>query len=425
MKKVIIAAAQFPPCNLTAAGRSRYFAAHLKKFGWEPVVLTVKPGYYRGKIDRELEELLPGNLAIVRTKALPGKFLGIIGDIGLRSLWRHYKALVKIIKKERIDLIYIPIPPNYSAVLGPVIYKKFGIPYGIDYIDPWINNSSGYRIFSKGWLAGKLGRMLEPIVLKKASFITAVAPGYYQGALERYPWLDKGRCFSLPYGAEEEDFRYLEKNPRSLFLFNPQDGNFHIIYAGAMLPKAYAVLEALFQALVFLKKERPEFAEKLRIHFVGTGSNPSAPKSFNIKPIAEKYNLSGVVFEYPARIPYLDVLNHLKQADAVLILGSTEPHYTPSKVFQAIRSKKPVFAFLHKGSSAVKILNETNAGEAITFEDESHLDKRINTIKKALIKITGREYQRKPTNWRRFKAYSAEAAAKKLAGVFNRTLDKK
>ena len=422
MKKVIIVAPQFPPCNLTAAHRSRYFAMHLSKFGWETMIITVKSCYYQGKLDCDLESLLPADLNIIRTKSLPNKFLGVIGDLGVRSLFWHYKALVEIIKQKKIDLIYIPIPPNYSAILGPIIYKKFNIPYGIDYIDPWININGYFPVFSKGWWSDKLAKLLEPIVLKNASFVTAVAPGYYQGALERYPWFDKKTCFSMPYGAEEEEFKYLDKNPRPVYLFNPDDNNFHVVYAGAMLPKAYPVLESVMQALVSLKGENLPLLKRLRFHFIGTGSNPADSESYNIKPLAEKYNLSDIVLEHPARIPYLDVLNHLKQADLVLILGSTEPHYTPSKVFQAVLSRQQVLAFLHKDSTAINILEKTNAGEVIIFEDESSVVKQKDKIKDIFVKMTNGEYQKKQINWQALKVYSAEMMAKKLANIFNLSL---
>lgn len=422
MKKVIIIAPQFPPCNLTAAHRSRYFASYLSKFGWETKVLTVKPYYYQGRFDQELTKLLPVSLEIIRTKALPQKLLGLIGDIGLRSVWQYYRELNKIIKKEKINLIYIPIPPNYSAILGPIIYKKFGVPYGIDYIDPWINNKIYYKPFSKGWWADKLGRILEPIVLRHVSFITAVAPGYYQKALLRYRWLDKNICFSLPYGAEEKEYQYLSENPRPTFLFSPCSDKFHIVYAGAMLPKAYPVLEALMRALIFLKKENKNLYQKIKLHFLGTGKNPFNSQSFSIKPLALKYNLSDVIVEYPARIPYLDTLNHLKHSGAVLILGSTEQHYTPSKVFQAILSRKPVLAILHEQSSAVKMLKEIGVGEIVIFKNKSYLTEKINTINECLIKIIGRESQKKQINREALKAYSAEMMAKKLAEVFDRSL---
>ncbi|MDQ6812774.1 MAG: hypothetical protein M3040_03385, partial [Bacteroidota bacterium] len=80
-----------------------------------------------------------------------------------------------------------------------------------------------------------------------------------------------------------------------------------------------------------------------------------------------------VVFEYPARIPYLDVLVHLNAAKGVFILGSTEPHYTPSKVYQAVLSGKPIWAVLHKSSTACEVIRASGAGVVLDFDGEEGL----------------------------------------------------
>ena len=74
-----------------------------------------------------------------------------------------------------------------------------------------------------------------------------------------------------------------------------------------------------------------------------------------------------MVSEHPDRIGYVDTLNHLMQSDAVLVLGSTEPHYTPSKVFQAMMSRRPVFAMLHEESTAVTMIRAAHAGRVTTL----------------------------------------------------------
>ena len=53
------------------------------------------------------------------------------------------------------------------------------------------------------------------------------------------------------------------------------------------------------------------------------------------------------------RMPYLDVLTHLHYANGILIFGSTEAHYSPSKLYQALLSGRPIFAVLHAQSTAV------------------------------------------------------------------------
>jgi hypothetical protein len=443
MKQIIIIAPHFPPSNLAGVHRSRLFAMHLPKLGWKVKILSVDPIYYRENRDSEIEALVPKELEVIRTKAFPRRFTRLfgIGDIGIRSLWWHYRALKALIKKEKIDLIYLSIPPNYSAILGPMIYRKFSVPYALDYQDPWIqagvlNHMPRIQLwkkyftkwmhepvaFSKAWGSARLAKILEPIALRHVSLITGVAPSYYEGVLERYPWLEKVPCAAMPIGAERADFDYLDRNPRAPYLFDSTDGKVHIVYAGAMLPKAYSTLEAFFQALVLLKKKEVPFISKLRFHFIGTGKVPTDPKSFLIKPYIMKYGLEGMVFEYPARIPYLDVLNHLKSSTVVLILGSSESHYTPSKLFQAVLSQRPILALLHSASTAVKILSEANTGHVVCFNEEKSVDACIEEIAKRIESVVNDEYHREKINWDAFYAYSAEAVTQQLSEAFEKVL---
>jgi hypothetical protein len=169
----------------------------------------------------------------------------------------------------------------------------------------------------------------------------------------------------MPYGGEIADHHYVQHLGKEPYLFARHPGRFQLVYAGAMLPKAYEPLEQLFSAI----REHPTDFQDVEFHFIGTGKRPNDPQSHNIKPLAEQYGLwEKTVFEYPARIPYLDVLVHLNAADGIFILGSTEPHYTPSKVFQAVLSQKPVLAVLHQDSTALRVIRETGAGIALPLD---------------------------------------------------------
>jgi hypothetical protein len=55
----------------------------------------------------------------------------------------------------------------------------------------------------------------------------------------------------------------------------------------------------------------------------------------------------------------------------VLVLGSTERHYTPSKVFQAILSKRPVFAMLHAESTAIAMIAQAKAGQVLPLTEQT------------------------------------------------------
>jgi len=103
------------------------------------------------------------------------------------------------------------------------------------------------------------------------------------------------------------------------------------------------------------------------VHFVGTGSSPDDAQGFRVLPRARAAGVADMVNEHPARIGYLDALNHLECSNSVLVLGSTEAHYAPSKVFQAVLSGRPVFALLHEASTAVSILNRNHGHTLLTL----------------------------------------------------------
>jgi hypothetical protein len=365
MRKILFIAPHFPPSNLAAVHRTRLFARHLPAFGWEPQVLTVHERYYEETPDWELMKLVPASLRVYKVKAFPLTRPRLIGDLGLRAFFQLYKAARKIIKTEQIEFLYIPIPSFYPALLGRWLHARTGVKYGIDYIDPWVHVFPGSeKVFSRHWFSTRLARFLEPIAVRKAALITGVASGYYEGVLERNPYLaDQTVRGAMPYGGEEEDHRFVRSGNCRSYLFEKKSDKLQLVYAGALLPKAYGLLQLLFETI----RLNPELFRDVEFHFIGTGK-PDASGMTVIENMARSGSVwQSVVFEHPRRIPYLDVLVHIHEAAGAFILGSTEPHYTPSKTYQAVLSRKPIWAILHKESSAASVMQETNSGLVYTF----------------------------------------------------------
>ena len=414
-KKIVIVAPNFPPSGLTAVHRNRFLATHLKKFGWEPTILTVKSEYYKERLDYDLQKVVPENLKIIRTVAFkPGR---LVGDTAIRCFLWHWDTLRRLAKKKQIDFLFISLFPAMSTLLGRLIYEEFKVPYGIDFQDPWVKESYDKKpLFSKAWLAKELAKVLEPFAVKKASMIMSVADSYIQGVISRNPHLNKIKKVIAPIGFEPQDHKVINHLNKKAYIFKKEEGLFNFIYAGAALPKAYTVLKALFAGLKKLEKENLGLFKKIKIYFIGTGKSPDDPTAFNVRPIAEEFDLyNTTIVEYPARIPYLDVLVHLKEADAILIIGSTEKHYTASKIFQAVFSKKPILALLHEKSTAVQLLKKSNAGKTISFKGEANLDniafKACNAIKEVMIE----RFDENKVNYSYFNDFTAAAQAKKLA----------
>ena len=420
VKKIIILYPHFPPSNLAGVHRPRLFAQHLPAFGWEPIILTVNEKYYEEAPDWNLVKLLPKELRIEKVNAFSlGKFR-LIGDIGLRAFFQLYKKAKQLILSEKIDFIYIPIPSFYCALLGRWLHHSTKIKYGIDYIDPWVHHFPGSeKVFSRHWFSTKIAKLLEPIAVKKASLITGVAEGYYKGVLKRnLHLLQQAKFGAMPYGGEEKDHLALAKLLTAPYLFKKKSGKVQLVYAGAMLPKAYAPLEAIFKSM----HVNPAIFNDVEFHFIGTGKRPNDRESYNIKILAEQYNLWQTnIYEYPQRIPYLDVLVHLNIANGIFILGSTEPHYTPSKIYQGVLSAKPILAVLHTDSSAVKILNDSKAGMVLNFngENEMKLIESKFAIAMSSFKLFINNYDPTKINKQFFEAYSARNTTKQLAEFLN------
>ena len=421
-RKIIIISPHFPPSNLAAVHRSRLFAQHLLSFGWEPIILTVHEKYYEEVLDHNLEKLLPAILRIEKVGALPVTKPRIIGDIGLRAFFQLYKRAKKIIKTEQIDFLYILIPSFYVSLLGRWLHRTTGVKYGVDYIDPWVHAFPGSeKVLSRHWFSTKIAAWLEPIAVKKASLITGVAEGYYRPVLDRNPHLLKIIHGAMPYGGEISDQAILKKLAIEPSLFKRTPGKMKLVYAGTMLPKAYEPLKEIFESIA----ANSDSFLNVEFHFVGSGKIGDDPNTFNIKPMAEKFGLwQTTIFEHPKRIPYLDVLVHLDQADGIFILGSTEAHYTPSKVYQGILSGKPIFAVLHKSSSAVTVLEESNGGVVLTFDGAAGLEDISLNFSQAFLRYRqfAETYSPQQVDETAFKEYSAATVTAQLAALINQAI---
>lgn len=382
-------------------------------------MLSVLEDYYEEELDWNLHKLLPAEQRIEKVSAYPVAKPRLIGDIGLRAFFQLRKKALELVQTERIKFVYIPIPSFYVSLIGPYLHSKTGIKYGIDYIDPWVHVFPGSdQLFSRHWFSTWIAKLLEPKAVKNASLITGVAEGYYKGVIERNPHLKQSCVFgAMPYGGEAADHAGLQQLNLQPYLFNANT-KLQFVYAGAMLPKAYALLEEIFKAIA---ATREMFAE-VEFHFIGTGKTANDQQSYNIKPLAERYGLwQSVVFEYPKRIPYLDVLIHLEAGDAVFIFGSTEPHYTPSKTYQGVLSKKPLLAVLHSASTAVQVIKESGAGVVLAFNGEEGLEDVQRNFVSVFTQFKGfqQSFDAAAIDHTVFELYSARSVTAELARLLD------
>jgi hypothetical protein len=420
-RRLALVSSHFPPSNLVGAQRARLWSRYLLEFGWEPVVVTGDPAQYEERPDPDLERLVAPGLEVVHAKTLPTRPVRLVGDIGIRSFWGCYRALARMAKAREIDFVMVTIPSNYLAPVGRLVHLRYGLPFGIDYQDPWVNRWTGdERPFSRAWASNKLAEILEPWAVRDAALITGMAPGYVAGMLERNPRVAvQSELAYMPMGTAPEDYALVRSLGRAPFLFDVGDGRFHMIYAGALLPAGFVVLDRFLAGLRLLREQAPQVAARLAVHFVGTGRSPDDPQGHRVLPRARAAGVGQMVDEHPHRIGYVDTLNHLMHASAVLVLGSTEPHYTPSKVFQAMLSERPVFALLHRDSTAVGMIRSARVGKVLTLT-EGELPSADSVAASLQEFIERPDYEAPSVDRSIFEGYSARESTRLLAEALDR-----
>jgi hypothetical protein len=418
-RTVALVSPHFPPSNLAGVHRARLLGQHLPEFGWKPIIITTHWRHYEEQLDWGLASLVDPALEVVSTPAAPTGPIRVVGDIGIRALPWHLAALGRLRRQRHIDFVLVTVPSFYSAVLGQLLYRREPLPFGIDYQDPWVHSWPAAEVkYSKAWASLQLAHRLEPWATRNAALITGVATGYYEGVLSRNP-AQRSTCVTaaMPIGFSEADFTasaVLSRRPTEL---DPADGCLHLIYAGALLPRAHAVLERLLQGVACLKARGSAVGQRLRLHFIGTGRAPTDADGHNILPVARRLGIADIVTEHPHRMGYLDVLANLVHARGVLVIGSTEPHYTPSKVYQAVQSRRPVLALLHEASTAIPVLERSGAGTVIRLNAQSlpAAEEICEAIETFLLESCNPQV----IDWSAFEAYSARESARCMAAAMD------
>ena len=424
MKRLALVSGHFPPSNLVGAQRARLWSRYLPEFGWEPIVVTGDPARYEERPDPDLDKLVAPGLRVIHAPTLPTRPVRLVGDLGVRAFWGCYRVLSGLAARKEIDFVLVTIPSNFLAPVGRLVHARHGLPFGIDYQDPWVNRWPGVdKPFTRAWASYTLSKLLEPIAVRGASLITGMAPGYVAGMLERNPEVASSAVVAcMPMGIAPEDYELVRALDRPPFLFQPGDGRFHMVYAGALLPAGIVVLDAFLAGLRSLKEHDPAAAARLRVHFVGTGTSPDDPNGHRVLPRARAAGVDDIVDEHPQRIGYVDALTHLGRSNAVLVLGSTEPHYTPSKVFQAMLSRRPVLALLHEASSAVDMVRRTRAGTVLTLTGD-RLPLPAEVARGIQQTMAGIDYEPRGVEASTFEAWSARASTRALAEALDRALE--
>jgi len=430
MKRVLIISPNFPPVNAADMHRIRQSLPFFEQMGWKATVLAILPGYVEMSEDPLLLKTIPEESDITYLKAFDVKWtrkLGL-GNIGYRSLYYFLRRGNKLLKENKYDLIYFSTTAFPVMTLGRYWKRKFGVPFVIDMQDPWRNDFYLDKPRSerppKFLMAYAMDKYLEAWTMKRVDGIVSVSPGYPKTLMERYPNIKPQDCVVIPFGGAGVDFEVLDQVQIPNKLFDKNDDFINCVYIGRGGHDMNLALGGIFSGLKKGLEKNPDLFSRIRMFFVGTSYAADGKGLKTITPIAEKFGVEDHVVEITNRLPYFEAMKVLKDADMMIIPGSTDTNYTASKLYPYILAAKPMMAVFNENSSVVDVLGKTKAGTCVTFSNSDSEEKLgefvLTTFTAYLKKIPFTP----DTDWDAFEPYTAREATRKQVAFFQEIIER-
>jgi hypothetical protein len=377
-KKVLIIAYYFPPLGMGGVQRATKFAKYLPSFGWKPFVLTVKDVEYLAK-DSSLLEELPPEVEVVRTGSFdPLRISFILKNFfkgrkqknksvkknmverSKLSSWFFFPdnkigwipfalfAGLKLVREEKIDLIFTTSPPPSLHLVGYFLKLLTGKPWVADFRDPWI----GYRFeIYPTPLHLFLKNQLIKQIIESADKIISANPSITKIMMEQYSVAKK--IETIGQGYDESDFETSVDGKAELFTIG---------YLGTFSPDCDP--EPLFWALRNLIDQKLIPKDKIKFIHVGLSMG------IDLDGLIEKYDLKEVL-EKKGYLPHRKALDQMKDVSIFLLVTSDNPLVFPAKVFEYLPFKKPILGIVPQESEVGKIILKMKLGRVISPEDKN------------------------------------------------------
>ena len=186
-RRVLIVTPYFPPANGADSHRVRVTIPFFQEFGWKPEVLAVNPEALAVPKDQWLLNGIPSNIPVHHCSAISLNWSWVpgLGTIDLRAGISIKRMGDNLLQSGQFDLVYFSTTTFSFTMCGQRWKRKFGVPYVVDYQDPWVTDyyakhpevtPPGGRF--KYSIVNRIARQREPAVINACDGITSVSPAY-------------------------------------------------------------------------------------------------------------------------------------------------------------------------------------------------------------------------------------------------------
>ncbi|MGY0406916.1 MAG: glycosyltransferase family 4 protein [Polaribacter sp.] len=383
--KVLIITYYWPPAGGSGVQRWLKFVKYLQDFGIEPIVYTVDNAKYP-KEDVSLLAEIPEGITVLKqpiwnpqnvifwkkkrmqkegiSNVSSNKFLSFlrgnffIPDPKLFWVKPSVKFLQKYITKNKIETIISTGPPHSMHLIALKLKKKNNFKWIADFRDPWTNlyynNDFRQRNFAKN-----KNSKLETTVLETADLVVTVS-----NSLQNY-FSKKAKNVAVITNGFDDEILQTE----SLTL----DKKFTISYIG-LLPKQ-SNPKLFLKVIQKLIQKNSAFKNDVMLHFIGDISDEVRQEVLHLG-LLENTNFKGYVSHQKA-------IFYQKKAQVLLLLipnVKNSKGILTGKLFEYLTSKRPILALGQEDGDLSEILQETNAGMVINYENEEKITAEIQRL---------------------------------------------
>lgn len=369
-KRLLFLAYPFPPNRASGAVRAWYAAKHLARIGWDVTVVTVSPEGLASPAERdEAEErcrregiaVLKAGRALVRPSAelrtqplawmryavRTARYralrpLGISHDEGwLFACLRRCQGL----RKGDFDVILATGCPYSTFIAANRLSRRLGIPYVLDYRDPWTLSA-----FKRRFL-GPFARGVESTVLRHAAASVIVSGRLADNQA-------RGFGMSKPPTVIGNGF-----SPEDLADVRPMAfSGFAVVYAGTFY-EGQRTIDPLLRAVRAAAELVGEHGAPIRLHVFG-------PDQVQVLRSATALGVQHLVVGH-GRVPRQEALSAIKGAGATAVIASIHDQASPAelgivtgKIFEPLGMGVPILLLAPENSEATDIVERCGAGRS-------------------------------------------------------------
>lgn len=389
MKNILIISTYFPPMGGIGTVRVTKYVKYLRKFNWNPTIVTIDEKY----IQKKDETLLKDISSEIKVHKL--NFEQKNKDISIDFYKALKKQIGKILEKEKYDVVFITVGPFGILPIGEYIYKKYGIKFVLDMRDPWKLQKLHYTN-KISYIVAQLKRTIKGVIESKsfrhASYICTVNDTMTKDYEKEYPKY-KNKFITIPNGIDIDDYSDIE--PKKFEKFT-------IVYAGK-----FETAAGFRDPTNFFTVIKDLINNNYDIQFVHIGDEEK-----RVIDIAKNVGIMKNSM-FIGRKSYKETLEYCKGANILLVIGGNEKSEQTGKIFDYIGCFRTIMVLANKNSEINKVCNKINCAVCIEKND-------LETMKKTIINY----YENSNQNIKKEipQEYTREQLTYNLAQILNKVV---